>query len=621
MHTIKRYIQFYLIQLIFWISIFSLFRLVFLLAYFNKVKTNSFSEITLAFFKGFRLDISTICYLSAIPLILFFVNLRRNRTIISLISKLLTLTLAAITAIISIAEILLYGEWGTKLNYKALSHLSQPSEVFKTATWSQTILFFTGIVLFILFANKWLKVLSSKINNSPQEVNPASTIIVFLACVLLTGIGIRGGLQQIPINQSDCYYSSNHTLNLIAINPSWNLLHSITENYAYGDSNPYEVMEIGEARNLSDKIHHTSTDSTIQFINNQRPNIVLIILEGWSADMVSACGGDKGFTPQLEKIAEEGVLFTNIYSSGSRSDQGMACILSGFPAQPKTSIIAQANKYPKLPCITPVLKKEKYYTSYYFGGQLSYGNIKGYLVYNNFDKITEIYDFDPELPQGKLGLHDEYVLNRQLRELKTHPQPFFSALFTASTHSPYDMPIKKWRKFNSNEEGYMNAVCYADSCLGNYFRDAKKEEWYKNTLFVIVPDHSHNTHKNHEFDSPEYRKIPMLFAGEVIKNEFKGTLNPVLGSQIDMISTLLNQMKINSSEFTWSKNLMNPTTKTFAYYACEEGLGWISERDTFNYYYHLKQVANDKRHSANKDSVLKVSQAYLETLFQQYLDY
>ena len=621
MNTLLIYIRFYIKYFLYWLSVFTLFRLLFIIVYFYKVKDSSITEILFSISKGVRLDISVISYLTAFPMILFVLYQLLEKDIFLKFKKIFTISITILVITISVSEILLYSEWGTKLNYKAISHLTQPSEVFRTATWFQTIFFFMTLIVMYFIFNKQYTYFYKRFNYE-QLVRPKYLHFgSFIVLSILTVIGLRGGLQQIPINQSDCYYSGNHTLNLIAINPSWNLIHSITENYSYGNSNPYELYNSNEVSANKDYLHKTSKDSTIKFITKNNPNVVLIILEGWSADMVKSCGGDEGFTPQLENIAEGGVMFTNIYASGSRSDQGMACILSGFPAQPKTSIIAQANKYPKLPCIVNEFKNKKYYTSYYFGGQLSYGNIKGYLVFNKFDKIKEIYDFDASIPQGKLGIHDEFVYNEQLKELNTHPQPFFSAIFTASTHSPYDMPIKKWTDYNSNESGYMNSVRYADSCLGVYFNEAKKQKWYSNTLFVIIPDHSHNSHKNHEFDAPEYRKIPMLFCGDVIDQKYRGYKMSKLGSQIDVVSTLLNQLNITADKYTWSKNLMNPTTKSFAYYACNEGFGWISEKDTFNYYYDINKTYRDKIHSSNKDSVVKTAQSYLQSMFQNYLDY
>jgi phosphoglycerol transferase MdoB-like AlkP superfamily enzyme len=349
---------------------------------------------------------------------------------------------------------------------------------------------------------------------------------------------------------------------------------------------------------------------------------MMIILEGFSADLIESLGGEKGITPCFHSLEKQGILFTDIYSSGSRSEQGMAAIFGGFPSTPLAQIARQPDKFIKLPSLTQKLIDDGYYTSYYFGGQLIYGNLKGYIYSNNFDRIKEGYMFDSDLPRGKLGVHDEFVYPEIIKDLNNDKTPFFSAYFTLSSHTPYDIPnFKQNIQWPELEKEYVNAAYYSDSCLGNFISLAKKQAWYKNTLFIIVADHGHTSYKLRDNWSPGYNKIPLLFYGDVLKSEFRGTQNSKTGSQVDIAATLLHQLKIKSNQFVWSKDLLNPTTPGFAMYAFEVGFGWVCPEGYTVWDHNLKKTLDVKLPEQKKDSVLKVGKAYLQQVYQQYFDF
>jgi phosphoglycerol transferase MdoB-like AlkP superfamily enzyme len=379
---------------------------------------------------------------------------------------------------------------------------------------------------------------------------------------------------------------------------------------------------MNEATELVNEMYRVPKDTTIIFLNQQKPNIVFLILESFSADLIQSCGGDIGITPQIEKLIADGYLFTNIYSSGTLSHQGIASIFSGFPAQPATSIIKEHAKFSKLPSLNKRLLKLGYNTSFYFGGQLTYANIKSYMYYNQFHQIKDIDDYPGDMPRGKLGIHDQYTLTDHLNELNTKPTPFFSGIFTVSTHSPYDIPARWTISKGGSERDFLNAAHYSDSCIGAYISECKKTSWYKNTLFVLMADHSKHTHYDRNYFEPLNRHIPLLFFGEVIKPEFKGKKNAILGAQHDLVCTLLKQLQQDAHEFKWSKNLMNPYAKQFAYYALTSGFGWMVPSGALTHNYQNKSNDwNTCPQQSCTDSLNNAGKAYLQLLFQQYLNY
>jgi phosphoglycerol transferase MdoB-like AlkP superfamily enzyme len=303
----------------------------------------------------------------------------------------------------------------------------------------------------------------------------------------------------------------------------------------------------------------------------------------------------------------------------------MTAIFSAFPALPAaTSIIGQPGKYAHLPCLNNELHALGYSSSFLFGGQLSYGNIKAYMYYNQFARILEGKDFASHIPRGKLGVHDEYLYARQLQELKHEKEPFFAAMFTASSHSPYDMPMKKEDKvdWGGDENDYVNSIRYADKQLYDFIQKSKKETWFNNTLFVFVADHSHRSPKLWAQHQPEYRKIPMLFWGNVIKDEFKGYRYKKVASQLDLAATLLHQLQLSSEKYLWSKNLFNPYSKPFAFYETFDGFGFIHSGNAIVYSHSNNTFLYESyRTTSNKMKVEKEGKSFLQTMFQEYTDY
>jgi len=611
-------------QLLFWILYFLFIRAFYLVYNLHELRNDSigFWESMASFIYGFRLDLATACYLILIPFLLLLVQSLFKHPFLRLALNIYSGFVLIIFTLLITAEMGIYEEWKTKMHYKALTYMTHPSEIYYTAKTSQFIILWL-IFFSILFFSFWLyrKYFSQNIS---FKRNAISSLVFLIICPPFIALGMRGGIQEIPIIQSQSYYSKHNLLNLAAVNSGFNMYVSVIENYRNVGKNPFKCYTTEEAENTLSNIYKIEKDSSLQILKTKRPNIVLIMWESCSATLIESIGGRPDITPAYHELENEGVLFNNIYSTGSRSEQGMAAIFAGFPAHPISSITIQPNKANKLKTMTQTFDSLNYQTSFYFGGQLIYGNIKSFIIHNGFDKIKEVYDF-PEFPKGKLGIHDEFMLNQQLRELNDTKEPFFSALFTLSTHSPYDMPMndKKDWGYNDDINNYLNSALYTDRCLGDYFKEAKKQDWYKNTLFIIVSDHSHHSYPHDPYHSKEYHKIPMLFFGDVIKDEYKGLKWDKLGNQTDLIATLFNQLDLDEEAkyFHWSKNLLNPYAPEFASIAFEEGIGWVRPIGQFFYDSKLNHFHLNTLPSNLQDSIIKEGKTYLQLVFQEYMDY
>ncbi|MFH1320159.1 MAG: LTA synthase family protein [Bacteroidota bacterium] len=650
--------------------------MIFLIYYFDSIAGIGLLHIISSFWHAIPLDISTACFAMVVPLVILGIQSVVKADFPNLINRIYFIFCIVLISLIGAGELVLYDDWGVKLHYKIFIHLRHPAEVVNTAGTGHYVLFATIFLLqlipSVVIFNRYFQ-LHMVASSTSRQADPSETmhaerqdrmtmkgwkkhisifskilfaIILMLITLGLLFTGMRGGFQPIAINQSSAYFSKHNILNDAAVNPTWNLTHSTIENFRSFDKNPYAYYDLSESKKIVELLYNVPNDTTPSLLTTERPNIVLIILESWSADIIHGLGGLDSITPNFDSLAKTGVLFTNMYATGGTSDLAMPAILSGFHALPITSIVTQPAKYKQLPCINKVLKQQGYTSSYYYGGQLIYGNIKSYLYYNQFDRILDQTDFRG-MPHGKLGIHDEFIFNKQLSDLNKEKTPFFSVIFTLSTHSPFDMPVDRVIHFNDKENMYLNSAYYTDACLGKYFNEAKTQKWFDNTLFILVADHSHKSPKRRSFCAPEQFKIPLLLYGNVIKDEFKGTDFGKIGSQVDIIATLLSQMNLNSSDFKWSKNLLNIFSPEFALYSWNDGFGWVRPYGYFAYdnryktYYHKEiypegsdpavrfgqstsnVLAGDTimSGSAIEEKLVKEGRAYLQVAFREFMDY
>lgn len=387
-------------------------------------------------------------------------------------------------------------------------------------------------------------------------------------------------------------------------------------------------MQAGSAEQLVRDAYSVKNDSTIKVLNTDRPNVVIIQLESYTADVIESLGGDKGVAPNFEKLIKNGILFNNIYSSGDRTDKGIVSIMSGFPAQAIRTIIGDTLKQKKLPALSSTLKNAGYQTSYFYGGKSAYMNFNIFMKSHQVDLITDEHSFAPAEVQTKWGVYDDVLLSRHLQYTQQQKQPFFSYLQTSTNHEPFVLPVKA--HFPDDEDGdasnkFRSTAYFTDSCLNAYFEQAKKQDWYKNTLFVLVADHGHRLPRNtsEAYDPAKYH-IPLLFLGDVIKPEYRGKTINKLGGQTDIAATILSQLGMPHNQFKWSKDLLNPHTADFAFFDWDNGFGFMMPKQAVSYDNSGRRViyiSNKNTDQKTTDETLQYGKAFLQQVFTEYMAY
>ena len=577
---------------LFWLFVFFIERLLFLVYYYKLFASSPLSTISTAFYAGLRLDLATAGYLMALPVLTLLIRwfISESNYIKSLVAVLLTE--AAILAIIHAAELSAYSEWGHKLSSRVFMHLLNPSEVLRTTGIAKglssvlLILIEFGLAFFVIRALKKKVVVNE---NRPKGLG----FLILNSCGLIVGVMIsflfmRGGLQQIPINIDSAYFSTQPTLNDLSVNSG----------YYFGNSfflfNKSDIAShVNPSLNASDQrlvdayYKQFSSDSTL--INTSAPNIVFIIFEGWSAHGVGAITSQKSATPFFDKLSKEGVLFTHMYAANTTSEIGNATIFSGFTGVPENPLPLFLEKHRHINTLSDELKRKGYSTSYLFSGDLKYGNIKGFLTEHSFDRLKDEEDFNQSLPKGKLNYYDQELYKKFLSEIQLNKTPFLACAFTGSTHFPYDCPMKK-HPFKGEEADYLNSMVYADDCLREFFKQAKRAPWYKNTLFVLVSDHGHNSPVAASPYLTETFRIPCLLVGPALKNGAKSMVIDKVCSQGDLAASLADQLNLSLNEFPLSRNMFSSRTQEGAFISTIRGFGFVSSNGGHMYNFDAKQV-------------------------------
>lgn len=606
-----------------WMVYFTISRIIFLF-YYSELFTNiGFLTQLKALIYGMKLDLSMTSYIAVIPFLIIAFTVWSPINISKRILYFYTFIMINIITALMFFDLALYGSWGIRLDAMLLTFLSTPKSMF--ASISTATLLIT-IAVWILSSLLYFYVFRKLMNIYFDRLKKAKSwnfSILLLAVFSLT-ISMRGGFQTIPINQSDVYFSEKMVANHAAENFVWTFVKSASYN-VHGGKNPFEIMGMQEAENLIQQVRDEERDSgktdsmgiSESILNVERPNIVIVIWESLTAKVVAPLGGESGVTENLNRFAKEGILFDSFYANGSRSDKGIVALLSGYYPQPGQSIMKMPSKSRSLPSLPRKLSKLGYTTSFHYGGDLNFGNMVSYLRNIDVEELTSEDDFKRKEKNSKWGAHDHILLDRYLAQKKPNNEPFFDVIFTLSSHEPFEFPGTYEFGSDGEVEKFKSAHAYTDNAVGDFVRKAKNEEWWDNTLLIIVADHGHQLpRQDNSHVAPSRFHIPMLWMGGAVAH--KDTVISNIGSQIDLPYTLLSLLGGDGSDFIWSQNLLTSTDKHYAHYIYTKGFGTLNSEGCVVYDY----IANKSIYSKGAEvSDLKfLGSAITQTAYQDFLD-
>lgn len=591
---------------------------------------NIFTELPAVIWHGLPLDLSMAGYLSVIPGFLSIAVVWLKRDLVKPIMNIYFIIASLFITCSFLLNASLYPYWKYPLDSTPLFYFfTSPADAIASVSIWQVIL--SIVILIVLTVGVWFTLRmrgekrqqysryaygygglgSSKRNRFDNfDRHRGRTSIILLLLTGLLFLPIRGGITVSTMNTGQAYYSQNAYLNHSAVNPLFSLLESITHQEDFASQ--YRFMKDKEADKIFATMTSTSDENTYPLLNEATfkkgtPDILIVIMESFASDIMPSMGSYKDVAVCLDSIAQQSILFTRFYANSFRTDRGMVSILSGYPAQPTTSIMRYPRKTSQLPSIARNLAKYKNYkTAYYYGGDADFCNMRSYLVSQGYQHIISDANFPIEDKLSKWGVPDHIVAARMMEDIKAQQnekRPMLRILQTSSSHEPFEVPYHRLK------DKRLNAFAYTDSVMGAIVREYRKLPKWKNTLIVFVPDHVGGYKENlNDHDRSRYQ-IPLILAGGAISRPMKVG---IIGSQHDIAATLLGQLGVEHREFTFSKNMMSDATPKFAFFAVNDAFGVVSEENSLIYDNRAKRIVYDK---GEKGFNLKRGQAYLQKLY------
>lgn len=599
---------------IFWMIFFWLAKVFFLIANFGQSSQLSTSEILGIFGYGLKMDISTACYLLIIPGLLLSLRIFLSSRFINQLFWIYTLVFLIVAASLVVLDLGLYPHWGTRVNITAFNYIDDPVAMRASVS-------ITDVLLGLLFAGCLISgfvFLYRRIFHNGVAVNGKvkgyfPILQLFLVATLI--IPIRGGLDTSPLNLSSVAFSPKLFVNQAASNFLWNFAKSVEKRKRY--SNPCEYMPKDESELLFKEFMKSDTvisrPQLIRFSSNKQPNVILIILEGFSNKVIAQLGGMHGIAPNLDSLCAKSTVFTNFYASGNRSDRGISAVLGGYPSLLSTSIMVYPEKSRSLTLLPEYFNRKNYHTSFYYGGDINFYNLKTFVLQSNCGKITTKSDFPSHLGRmTKWGVPDGYVFDRALEDLKSEKEPFMKTIYTVSSHPPYDVPYSKI-KGNSLQEKYLNSVAYTDSCLGNFIDEFRKSPLWENTLFIVTADHGHMEPGPTDIIDPASYRIPLIWSGGVVDSLQR---IETITQQVDFGTSLIHQLGWEADSSRFAKDFF--TSHLYAFYMLDSGWGYITEKG--NYYFDQNNRDFTRKPEEVTSDDLLFPKAYMQVLHEDFIN-
>jgi len=523
--------------------------------------------------QGLRFDFVLLGLFLAIPVLLFPL-LASNRFLVPAWRSLLSICLPVALLLLLFMECStpsFVDQFDSRPNILFFEYLNHPREVGATLWAAYKLPIIVAVFVVTLFT--WVN--AKQIGKLARPIQPTGILPALLVTPLLLlvcfGI-IRSTTDHRAVNPSTVALSSDPLVNELALSSAYTALYALYETrheqeggFRYGEIDDEEVYAAITDSMLIDAAAFTS--DRLRTLHNQaladptvtRKNLVIIVQESLGAEFVGALAG-LGVTPNLDELSDQGIWFTNLYATGTRSVRGLEAVVSGFTPTPARSVVKLGRSQRNFFTLAGLLGRSGYESSFIYGGEAQFDNMRRFFMNNGFDRVIDKSDYEQPKFVGSWGVSDEDLFDRAHEEFSTeHEKPFFSLVFTSSNHSPFQFPDGRIELFDAEKNTVNNAVKYADFALGEFIKKARKSNYWDDTVFLIVADHNSRVYGNEVVPVKRFH-IPGLILG--------GSITPsvitTVASQIDLAPTLLSLIGVACEHPMIGRDLMQPKMQASA---------------------------------------------------------
>ncbi len=543
----------------------SLFRVA-ILIYCNEEAANN--NILYVLTQGVRVDLATIAPLYGIIgilLLIFNIVIIRRKRLPRFFIKTIKILLGLSFAFLVLNEVATFSfidEYGVRPNYIYVEYLEYPKEVFSTILKGHTLSFIASIILTALAYYIAYRFASFLFRGYRKYDSLFTSLSVFTIIIIVSPLLVRSTLGHRPFNPSMIAYSESILANSIPLNSTYSAVFALThKDEKITKSVIYDLASYDEIKNALDIFSPSrivdSSDPKCMFnayinpINKtKKKNVIIVLEESFGANFVEALGG-LPLAPNFERIAKDAWFFKNMYATGHRSIRGIEAVTAGFPPSPMLSIVKSQKTAKNVATLLNIYKSFGYKTSFIYGGESHFDNMRNYFLGNGAELIIDERDYKNPSFVGSWGVSDEDLFNRAHEEFEKEYKAnnnFFSVVFTSSFHDPFDIPkgiveLPKDKNLDKNQEARFKAVMYADYALGKFIDKVRTSDYYKDTIILVIADHESQVRANNSpFPLYEFR-IPAMIIGKNVESRE----DMRLASQIDMTPTLLSLSGIKGS--------------------------------------------------------------------------
>ena len=582
-------------QLLFVFILYSLCRVLFY--YFNRNYFHdiSYSELSSLLFFGLRFDAFSIAatnslYILMCALPFSFYYSKRYQTTISLIF-IITNSISLSLNFIDFA----YFPFNQKRTTYDIGNFIFGSQTEFSKLLPHFLSEYWIIVLLYIIIVFFLVKIHFKIKNNEKQNKVPFTIkrsvvysLLFILVSSSTILAIRGGMQRTPISMIDAVNYSDPKFTPIVINTPF----SVIKSAELQEMKPYNVFPEKQAKQYYNPIHPADTGAFKNY------NVCVIILESFSKEF-TGIGKRKSYTPFLDSLMSQSIVYNNAIANGKTSINGIPAIIASMPCFLEDQYLNSVYSNNKLNTLPNLLSEKGYTSVFYHGGTNGTMNFNSFAKLAGFDKYYGRTEYNNEKDyDGQWGIWDEPFLRKTVTEISTLKKPFFVSIFTLSSHNPYKVPEKYHGKFPKGSYEITESIGYTDYSLKQFFKEARKQKWFNNTLFVITADHTATSEDAFYSNIIGQYSIPIIF----YKNDFTPKVDEKTVQQIDILPTILDYLNFDSPYYSFGKSMLKESNQPAMYYNSPY---FCCVKDSFIYI--MKDSVFGEKHNFIRDSDLKIN--------------
>jgi len=574
----------------FWVLLLAL-KGVFVWFNWRYLRVIGYSHIVYAFWEGLCFEAATLAYLLSPALLLFYTVAATKWRLLRRIVFIYLVALSLLLSLICLTDLQYFAEAGTHLTSQATAYLNLSivpiiSGAFILHPW------LSSISLVACLTIMWLSmhVMHRMIDLSLPRDAPG----FFKGCMLslpvwlgLVVLAARGGVQGLPLNIGDCRISTNPYLNALCLDPAYSVLRSSfmpsKPEYQFYD-NEFNIHIVRQLLLEDEQAavwpEYPLLRSSVGIEQGNRKNVVIFILESWTARNVGVLGGSPKVTPFFDGIARQGAFFDHFYANGTRTQEGIFSTLCSFRDQPLVPVLHRPSSYlVHWRTLSQILAEVGYNTIFVHGRDLDFDQMSLFLKSIQFERIIDRRSFPPSAPRvgGSWPGYDDEEVMRRANEVFANEKsrPFLGVIYTMNTHTPFMTPTSHPLLFEPTNELnlFLNSLNYSDYTLKMFFELAKKEPYFKNTIFILVADHSRT---EDTFNLADQHHIPFLIYAP---GHVSSGVHHVISSQVDILPTVLALLRLKTLHSSWGQDILRiPEDRGFAVSIAGGEIQWHDRR-------------------------------------------